>query len=38
MGLVYCEEDNVRLTNRGIDVSNQVMAEFLLENKVSEIL
>ncbi len=38
MGLVYCEEDNVRLTNRGIDVSNQVMAEFLLENKVSETL
>lgn len=36
MGLLYCERDNVRLTNRGIDVSNQVLAEFLLENKGSD--
>ncbi len=29
-GLIFCEGDKVRLTNRGIDVSNQVLAEFLL--------
>lgn len=30
-GLLVCEEDRIRLTDRGIDVSNYVMAEFLLD-------
>lgn len=31
-GFIICEGDNVRLTERGIDVSNCVLAEFLLES------
>ena len=30
-GLLVKEEDRVRLTKRGIDVSNLVMSEFLLD-------
>lgn len=33
-GLIVCEGDGVRLSERGIDVSNVVLAEFLLEDEV----
>ena len=32
-GLLVKEEDRVRLTKRGIDVSNLVMSEFLLDEE-----
>ena len=31
MGLLQADRDNVRLTDRGFDVSNTVLAEFLLK-------
>lgn len=37
MGLICCEGDKVRLTDRGIDVSNQVLAEFLLDEDFENI-
>jgi len=36
MGLICCKGDKVRLTDRGIDVSNQVLAEFLLDDTVDK--
>lgn len=30
-GLIECDKDSVRLTKRGIDISNYVLAQFLLE-------
>ena len=36
MGLICCKGDKVCLTDRGIDVSNQVLAEFLLDEDIDK--